>query len=658
MAPAGAMDITRYLVRQIEGNYTMTGNGLLMTVRARITCMLALMALLHATANAAGQGPEKKFNPGHYISMNSWDAQKDIKGALQPGVRGVQKRYYWKKLEPALDNYDFSEVRSDLDLLAAQGSQLVVFIEDKSFKNENPMPDYLQQDYSLKNRHNGYTAIRWSPYVVTRFSALIAELGRQFDDHPAFEGVAIQESAHGIPDAPAAAAGYTPEKYRDSIIDVLTTAAQTMPKSQVFWYMNFLPGNMSYIVDIARAVGPLGVGMGGPDVLPDDYALDRHTYPLFQELEGEILMFNSLQYNSYNHVHKDTSYGTKYWTLNQLFGFARDQLHVRYLFWNRKVQAQPSDSYDWLDALEVIAANPTFNGGSESVSPDSDSDNDGLTYSQELELGTNPYKKDTDGDTLSDGDEHLVTGTNPLLRNTDNDGIHDGLEVEYGLSNPFVRDTDSDGLQDGDEIFFYKTSARSADTDNDGLSDYLEIERYGTDALNGDSDADGLTDGQEASESGIGTNPLNPDSDSGGATDGEEVANGTNPLMKSDDQVGFVDPDNDGLSDQQEKISGSNPNKWDTDGDGLGDGDEVNLYGTNPLHRNTDRDGLNDFVEVVYKKTNPLKKDTDGDGLTDGQEARIGGLGTNPLKADTDGGGAGDGWEVSRGTNPRYAGDD
>jgi hypothetical protein len=43
-----------------------------------------------------------------------------------------------------------------------------------------------------------------------------------------------------------------------------------------------------------------------------------------------------------------------------------------------------------------------------------DSDGDGLSDTIENQIGTDPKKKDTDGDTFSDGDEVLLYGTNPL----------------------------------------------------------------------------------------------------------------------------------------------------------------------------------------------------------------------------------------------------
>ncbi|CAN5288427.1 hypothetical protein BH24PSE2_BH24PSE2_18100 [soil metagenome] len=310
---------------------------------------------------AGGGTVDRKYHPGHYVSMTRFDDQAAMIEAIKPGVVGMQKRYYWKTFEPTLGVYDFSELKSDLDLLAGQGMQLVVFIEDKTFNGELPTPKYLQAQHTLKNRNRGYTAIRWDAYVLTRFKALIKELGQRFDGHPAFEGIAIQETSLSLDGTLLTAHGYTPEKYRDAIIDTLLTARASMPKSQVFWYMNFLVRRQGYIVEIANAVAPQGVAMGGPDILPDSYSLKTHSYPLYDDFKGKMILFNSMQYDSYAHEHAGGGALTKYWTMGELFRFARDELHVNYVFWNRKGWRSPKDSYAWSDAIPVIGSNIAFN---------------------------------------------------------------------------------------------------------------------------------------------------------------------------------------------------------------------------------------------------------------------------------------------------------
>ncbi len=149
------------------------------------------------------------------------------------------------------------------------------------------------------------------------------------------------------------------------------------------------------------------------------------------------------------------------------------------------------------------------------------------------------------------------------------------------------------------------------------------------------------------------------------------------------------DPDGDGLTNPEETANGTNPNNPDTDGDGLTDGDEVNVYGTDPTVKDTDKDGLTDGHEVtgvkirekfricgkkarssITVKTNPLRKDTDKDGLSDGKEVKgykikqrvktrtgsftIGRTRSNPTKKDTDRDGLKDKAEKSGSANKRF----
>lgn len=61
-----------------------------------------------------------------------------------------------------------------------------------------------------------------------------------------------------------------------------------------------------------------------------------------------------------------------------------------------------------------------------------DSDGDGLSDEAEGELGTDPYKVDTDKDGLFDREEIKVYQTDPLNPDSDGDGSLDGEEVRKG----------------------------------------------------------------------------------------------------------------------------------------------------------------------------------------------------------------------------------
>ncbi len=146
-----------------------------------------------------------------------------------------------------------------------------------------------------------------------------------------------------------------------------------------------------------------------------------------------------------------------------------------------------------------------------------------------------------------------------------------------------------------------------------------------------DRDNDGLT---RCEEEMLGTDPNNPDTDGDGISDGDEInVYNTDPLK--------TDTDGDGISDYDEIfVYVTNPLSPDSDGDGISDYDEIFKYRTDPNKVDTDGDGISDYDEIYMYLTDPLKIDTDSDGLTDGDEILI--YKTDPLKADTDGDGISD----------------
>ena len=69
----------------------------------------------------------------------------------------------------------------------------------------------------------------------------------------------------------------------------------------------------------------------------------------------------------------------------------------------------------------------------------------------------------------------------------------------------------------------------------------------------------------------------------------------------------------------------------DSDGDGLSDDDEINIYGTLPDNPDSDADGLSDGDEILIYSTLPNNADSDGDFISDGDEVTNGSNPNNPL---------------------------
>ena len=86
----------------------------------------------------------------------------------------------------------------------------------------------------------------------------------------------------------------------------------------------------------------------------------------------------------------------------------------------------------------------------------------------------------------------------------------------------------------------------------------------------------------------------------------------------------------------------SPPSSTDTDGDGILDNDELDIYGTDPDQADTDGDGINDGEELEYwgdewgldydkdGLANLLDQDSDGDGRSDGYEIDNGSMPSDP----------------------------
>ena len=340
--------------------------GAALVVLGGLTTALGIPAVAVAAHPCKTTAPlkesERKFHPGHYVTSGRAELRSgvNVNAVVGQGVTGVQMRYRWGDLEREEGHYDFSPIERDLERVSRAGLQLVAVIEDKSFNGEVPTPAYLHGKHTLRGKR-GFTALRWDPVVVDHMSKLVAELGRQVDCHPNFEGIAFQETALSLDDSVLYSSGYTPEKYRDALQRLLRSASDALPRSRVFWYMNFLPGQQEYIAEIAKSMVGRGVVMGGPDILPDNPALTRRTYPFYERFSKKMKLFGSMQHDSYRHPRRVAASGSdEFWSMEDLFVFARDQLHVDYVFWEYRTKRQPANSRDWAEAREVIARHPTF----------------------------------------------------------------------------------------------------------------------------------------------------------------------------------------------------------------------------------------------------------------------------------------------------------
>lgn len=257
-------------------------------------------------------------------------------------------------------------------------------------------------------------------------------------------------------------------------------------------------------------------------------------------------------------------------------------------------EAWPTTDFDGDGILDHLDAD-------EEDGPRGDPDGDGVDNIDEERMGSNPQNPDTDGDTVPDGEE---VGPDGEPRDTDGDGLLDVSDEDDdgdGIPTVVEHDPGPYGPEDADNVW--------NDVDGDGLPNHVDL----------DSDGDGKSDQEEFFGKGvppiIGSVAFEPSldillSETTMVTgydyqipdhDGDEIPNW---LDSVDEDGPDGDADGDGVPNWREEKQGTNPYDFDTDGDGIDDGEE---------HGDTDGDGVRDRLDP----------DDDGDGILTSEEGRV-----------------------------------
>lgn len=290
----------------------------------------------------------------HYVfyGMDREQLHADSKFLTSKVFEGAQVSYSWRQLEPHKDQYDFSLIREDLALLSAHGKKLFIQLQDVSFRpNVIHVPRYLMDEpqynggadrqYDIKDDDEehavvaGWAARRWDPAVQERLHKLLNALGKEFDGK--IEGINFAESSVTFgATGRLHPKGYTYELYRDGLITNMKALKQAFPRSVAMQYANFMPGewratnDKGYLVAVYRAARELGVGVGGPDLMPHRRGQLKTSYPLIKESAGVVPIGIAVQDGNLEEINPATG---KRVTTGELVDFATNYLQVDYIFW-------------------------------------------------------------------------------------------------------------------------------------------------------------------------------------------------------------------------------------------------------------------------------------------------------------------------------------
>jgi hypothetical protein len=288
----------------------------------------------------------------HYIYFGRDRQAIATQAFVSSPAEGAQLKYTWRELEPEKGRYDFSSLRADLASLQSHGKRLFVQIQDVSFDAQIVnVPKYLQRDpeyhggvapqYVYEEGHEdrakaaGWVARRWDATVRARFQSLLQALGKEFDGK--IEGINLPETSVDFGETGRLfPPGFSYDRYRDGIVANMESLKRAFPRSVTMQYANFMPGewlpanNKLYLQSIYQAARRLGVGVGGPDLLPYRKGQMNHAYGRIRESAGAIPTGIAVQEGNYEYTNPQTG---KRITIEDLAAFATDYLHVDYLFW-------------------------------------------------------------------------------------------------------------------------------------------------------------------------------------------------------------------------------------------------------------------------------------------------------------------------------------
>ena len=322
-----------------------------------------------------------KWHPGHYYTIMShgknepWylsQVYKELKAT--PALRGMQVRYRWSELEVAEGEYNFSRIAKRLSELSAINKRLVIVIETKAFElGEEIIPDYVKTniyeggEFIFDNSHTdnlqGKNMKLWNPLVRDRLSALMRALGQRFNSNPYFEGIGLSETAMGKSLTPLTSV--QTDGYYANLLSVQQQMRKYFPNTLTFQFTNYpRPILESFI----NSLNEMGAGLGGPDVFPDDPALNYPNIPLgvynyYPKYSGILPLTPSVMHANYVNTRPDnTGYEP---TVSELLSFARDTLKANYIFWTR----DPDYYRDVLQMLNLNAQKSKLSGGLDPTCP-------------------------------------------------------------------------------------------------------------------------------------------------------------------------------------------------------------------------------------------------------------------------------------------------
>ena len=296
-------------------------------------------AVLMSTAAAAA--------PANFIYTAAGDFDAATSLLKRPDIAGAQVVFNWKMLEPSEGQYDFSGIVADLAVLDRLGKKLVIQVQDRFFSPDaRNLPDYIlgeakyggglvpQVDNPGANKPKGYgwAAMQWNPALRGRYQSLLSALAGQFDGK--VFAINLPETSIDI-DMKRDDTGFSCDAYFDAEMENLKAARAAFKTSRVVQYVNFWPceweNDHKYMSRLFAYAAASGVGLGGPDIIPNRKAQMKNSYPFFHQYKGKLSYVGmAVQEPTLTYRNEKTG---KPFTRAEFVEYATDYLGVDAIYW-------------------------------------------------------------------------------------------------------------------------------------------------------------------------------------------------------------------------------------------------------------------------------------------------------------------------------------
>lgn len=305
-----------------------------------------------------------------FIGMDRELLQDTCKWATNGLFDGVQIAYSWRQLEQEKDQYDFSIIQEDLNLLQKYGKKLFIQIQDVSFQMKwNFAPRYLLMDtiyhggankqYSFTNYEEkeysdlGWVVRRWDTTVQKRLHQLYSALGKAFDG--IIEGVNTEETSVTFGRRVLHPPGFSFTRYRDTFIENIIALKTAFPKSTVMVYANFMPGGyMPYedttlLKTVYEAAWQNNIAVGGPDLFPYKKEQIQNSYKYIKQSYGKVPTALAVQDGNYEYINPPTNQPV---SASDIYDFAQQYLKLTYIFWGTEQPYFDQKTLPFLKSLQ------------------------------------------------------------------------------------------------------------------------------------------------------------------------------------------------------------------------------------------------------------------------------------------------------------------